>query len=159
MAVEAFKTTELGEDYRKYPVSDHGKLRIQFFTLPATTVAGDANTTIDLCKLPAGRVRILPRQSFISTSAFGSGRTLDVGHLAYDKRDASLGSSVSQEAAVVDALIDGLDVSSAVNGVQFSTALKFDMYSKSGVTIQAKVLGGTIPSGATIAGYITYVYE
>jgi len=154
MAVLALKSTELTDGYRKYPISDHGKLRIQFFTLPAVAVAGDANSTFDLCKLPPGRVRILPRSSYISTSAFGAGRTIDVGHAAYGKQDNS-----ADEAEDIDALIDGLDVSSAVNGVQFSTAIKFDIYSKAGVLIKGIVLGGTIPQNATISGYITYVYE
>lgn len=156
MAVLALTTDELADDYRGHPVNDHGKLRIQYFNLPATTVAGDATTTVDLCELPSGKVRILPALSRLNTSAFGASRTLDVGHREYQKRDDP---SADLEDEDADAFIDGLDVSSAVTGNAFGTGHKFDLYSKGGVTIFATVLGGTIPVGATISGYIVYVYE
>jgi hypothetical protein len=145
----------MGADYRGYPTNDHGKLRIQFFDLPATSVAGDAGTTIDLCKLPFGRQRILPSMSRLKHSAFGSSRTLKVGHLAYSKTDDSI------EGADDDALTPSpIDVSSAGNNVVLSASLlKFDIFSKAGVTIQALVEGGTIPLGATLSGYIVYVSE
>lgn len=157
MAVEAFKSVQLGDDYRAYPVDDHGKLRYQYFNLAATSVAGDANTTIDLCDLPPGRVRLLPNLSRITTSAFGAGRTLDVGHLAYDEKE--IGDADQVEAADPDAFIDGMDVSAAVNAAAFSTVLKFDIFSKAGVRVQATVLGGTIPQGATMSGLLAYLYE
>lgn len=156
MAVEALKTTEQTDPYRGKPVNDHGKLRIQYFNLPATTVAGDANSTIDLCELPFGEIRVIPALSRITHSAFGAGRTLDVGHLEYQKRDDP---SADLEAYDQDAFIDGLDVAAAGAGVAFGTGIDFDIYSKSGVTVQAKVLGGTIPVGATVSGFIVYVYE
>lgn len=158
MAVLALKTTQLGDDYRKRPTEDHGKLRIQAFSLPAVAVAGDANSTIDLCELPPGAVRILPSLSRLYTTAFGAGRTLDVGFRAYTKKDDG-----TQEVEDLDALIDGLDVSGAVNAAPFGTNLatlwKYDVYSKAGVVVTAQVLGGTIPVNATMNGYIVYVYE
>lgn len=156
MAVLQLAVAELAEDYRKYPITDHGKVRFQFFTLPAVAVAGDINTTIDLCDLPPGRVRILPNASRISTSAWGASRTLSIGHLLYDSRDAGQN---SPEAANPTALVNAMDVSSAVNAAAFSTTLKYDIYSKAGVRIQGKVAGGTIPVGATLSGYIAYLYE
>lgn len=156
MAVLALKSDEQADEYRGHPVNDHGKLRLQYFNLPAVEVAGDANTTIELCDLPNGRVRVVPALSRINASAFGAGRTLDVGHREYQKRDDP---SADLEAEDVDAFIDGLDVSGAVTGAAFSTSTKFDMYSKGGVKVFATVLGGTIPVGATISGYIAYTYE
>jgi len=76
MAVEAFKSTELGDDYRGSPQNDHTKVRFQYFNLPATTVAGDANTTIDLCDLPPGQIRVIPELSRLLPSAFGASRVL-----------------------------------------------------------------------------------
>lgn len=156
MAVLELSTDELADDYRGHPVNDHGKLRIQYFNLPATTVAGDATTTVDLCDLPHGRVRLIPTLSRINVSAFGASRTLDVGHREYQKRDDP---SEDLEAESADAFIDGLDVSSAVADQAFGTGSKYDMYSKSGVTLFATVLGGTIPIGATISGFVVYSYE
>lgn len=156
MAVEALKSTEKTAGYRGKPVNDHGKLRIQHFTLPATTVAGDANSTIELCQLPPGEVRILPALSKIEHSAFGAGRTLDVGHRKYQKRGDP---AEDLEAEDPDAFIDGLDVAAAGADVAFGTGLGFDVFSTGGVNVFATVLGDTIPVGATVSGYIVYIHE
>ncbi len=146
---------QLGEDYRRYPIDDHGKLRMQYFSVPALTEAVPANGTIGLFWLPPGRKRLLPGLSRLTASAFGAGRTLDIGHDGYMKRP----STEAPEAADPDALIDGMDVSAAVNGAAWSTVLKFDMYSLDEVLVYATVLGDTMPVGATLAGYLAYLYE
>lgn len=156
MAVLNLKTTEMGDEYRGHPANDHGKLRVQYFDLPATSEAGDANSTVELCKLPHGKVRVIPALSRINHSAFGASRTLDIGHKAYQNRDNSQEDLTAEDA---DAFVDGLDVSGAGAGVAFGTGTKFDLYSKGGVTVFATVLGGTIPAGATLSGFIAYSYE
>jgi hypothetical protein len=145
----------LKEDARRYPVDDHGKLRMQYFKVTALTAALSANDTIALFWLPPGRKRILPNLSRVSHSAFGAGRSLDIGHDAYMKRPAGN----DAEAIDVDAFIDGKDVATAANAAVFSTELKFDMYSLNEVLVYATVLGGTMPVGATLEGYMAYLYE
>jgi len=147
---------QLDEDYRRYPVDDHGKLRFQYFNVAPLAVALAANSTIGLVWLPPGRKRILPHLSRITVSAFGAGRTLDVGHDSYMTRPSG---EATAEAADPDALIDGLDVSAAVNAAVFSTALKFDMYSLDEVLLYATVLGNTMPIGASMSGLVAYLYE
>lgn len=147
---------QLVEGYRRYPVDDHGKLRYQFFSVSALTVAIAANGTIGLVWLPPGRKRILPHLSRITTSAFGAGRTLDLGHDGYMSRPSG---QATAEAADPDALIDGLDVSSAVAAAAFSTSLKYDMYSLDEVLLYATVLGDTMPIGASMSGLVAYLYE
>lgn len=167
MAVLALTADELADDYRGKTINDHGKLRVQYFNIPAVAVAGDATTTLDLCDLPPGPVRIIPELSRIATSAFGAGRTLDVGHRAYVNRDPlMIGAGTEQVAEDADAFIDGLDVSAAVTGTAFGSGLSafgyklsWDLYSKSGVRVFATVLGGTIPVAATVKGFIVYSYE
>lgn len=154
MAVLALTSTQKTDDYRKRPTEDHGKFRIQYFDLPAVAVAGDIGTTIGLCKLPAGQVRVIPHLSRLTTSAWGASRTLSIGHLAYAKRDDG-----TTEAANPTAFVSALDVSSAVTAQALGTALKYDLYSKGGVDIQASVAGGTIPVGATMSGFFVYIYE
>ena len=151
---------QLADGYRRYPIDDHGKLRFQAFSVAALGTALSANDTIGLVWLPPGRKRILSHLSKIKTSAFGAGRTLDLGHDAYLKRPVGVGSG-STEAADPDALIDGLDVSSAVNAVftEPSGDLWFDMYSLDKVLLYATVLGGTMPVGGTMSGLIAYLYE
>lgn len=156
MAVQALKSTETTDGYRSNPNHDHGKVRTQFFDVPATTVAGDATSTVDLCNLPPGRVRVIPELSRITNSAFGAARTLSIGHTAYPSRDPA---AADPEPANPTAFAAALDVSAANNGVALSNVLKYDIYSKAGVLVQATVNVDTIPVGATLSGFIAYVYE
>lgn len=152
------------DGYRKYPIDDHGKLRYQFFSvgvLTPITTAYAANDQIELFKLPPGRKRILPHLSRILYSAFGAGRTIDVGHRAYAARSPA---DAANEAEDVDAFIDGLDVAVAITvPVVWPTpapnALKFDMYSYDEAVVYMTVLGGTMPVNATLSGMCAYLYE
>ena len=157
MAVLALKSIQETPGVRKRPIDDHGKLRFEYFELAPVAVAGDANTTIDLCELPPGAVRILPFMSRIKTSAFGASRTLDIGHRAYAKADYVNGGSDEPENEV--AFVTAKDVSAQVANDAWSTVLKYDVFSKAGVMIFAKVEGGTIPVAATLSGLVAYIYE
>lgn len=157
-AIETFLSTQETPGQRNYPIDDHGKLRFQYFSVPAANVtpAGDADSTALLCKLPPGRVRVLPWLCRVSGGIFGASRTLDIGHLAYQKRDDS---GEALEATNYEAFLANLDVSSAVNAVAFSTVLKYDLYSKQEVQIAARIQGGTWPVNIPISGFIAYIYE
>lgn len=159
MHVDTGKTInaeQLTDGFRRYPVDDHGKLRMQFFNVPALTVAVPQNGTIGLFWLPPGRKRILPGLSRITGSAFGAARTLDIGHDGYAARPSG---TATAEVADPDAFIDGMDVSAAVAGAAWSTVLKYDLYSIDEILVYATVLGGTMPVGATLSGYCAYLYE
>lgn len=159
MAVLALNSTQKDGTTRKRPFDKHGKLRFAYFALPAVAVAADATSTVELCDLPPGAVRILPWLSRISTSAWGASRLLDVGHRGYQKADPFM-STTTDEAESANAFINDLDVSSAVNNVAWSsTVQKYDIYSKAGVTLFATVAGGTIPVAATMSGLVAYIYE
>lgn len=148
------------EGYRKYPIDDHGKARMQFFSvgvLTPITVAYAANDQVELCKLPPGRKRILPRESLIKCSAFGAARTIDLGYRAYSRTWAA---HADLEVEDGDAFIDGLDVSAAITTpVAFNTDIKYDIFSRDEVTLFMTILGGTMPVAATLSGYIKYIYE
>jgi len=146
---------ELAEDYRRYPIDDHGKLRFCYGKVTAAE-ALSANGTMALVTLPPGRVRIIPQLSRITTSAFGASRTLDVGYGAFQDRPSGTADPV---AADPDALIDGLDVSAAVTAGVVGTLLKLDLYSLTGVVVQGTVLGGTFPAAGTVELLIAYLYE
>jgi hypothetical protein len=159
MAVLALKSIQETDGVRKPAYDDHSKVRFQYFEIAPVAVAGDANTTIDLCELPPGPVRVLPWMSRIKTSAFGSSRTLDIGHRAYQVKDPVAG-VYTEEAENETAFVAAKDVSSAVaNDAWSATVLKYDIYSKAGVMIFAKVEGGTIPVAATLSGFVAYLYE
>lgn len=159
MAVLALKSIQETDGVRKTPYDDHSKLRYQYFELAPVAVAGDINTTIDLCELPPGPVRLLPHLSRIKTSAWGASRTLDIGHRAYQVKDPIAG-IYTEEAEAGTAFVAAKDVSAAVaNDAWSATVLKYDMYSKQGIMLFATVKGGTIPVGATLSGFAAYLYE
>lgn len=158
MAVEAFKSTELGDEYRGSPINDHSKVRLQYFNLPAVTVAGDANSTIDLCDLPPGAIRVIPELSRILPSAYGASRVMKIGHRAYQKADAYMNAGATDEAEDDDAFGSAIDVATAVNR-NVGTSLGYSMSSKSGIRVFATVTGGTIPIGGTLKGFLAYTYE
>lgn len=153
MAVLALQSIQVAAT-RGDPRSAHSKVRMDYFEAPAITVAGDINTTMDLCYLPPGNVRVLPYLSNVAVSAWGAARTLNIGHRAYSNEDQS-----PQIAENSSAFAAAIDVSAAAIKPFSTTVLKYDMYSKASIKVFATVLGGTIPVGATLKGLIAYLYE
>lgn len=148
-----YTSTQMADDYRARPTEDHGKLRLAYFKFTATEAGADGST-VDLCKLPAGAVRILPNLSRYNVSALGASRVMDIGHRAYYKDWTD--TEVAEDG---DAFVADDDVSAAVEAAALGTGVKFDVYSTGGVTIFATVTGGTIPIGAVIEGFVAYAYE
>lgn len=134
-----------------------GRIRYQEVTFTQSG-AGDANSLINLVKLPPGKVTLIGNLSFLRFSAFGTGTTLDVGWTAYTN------SSGTAVAADIDGLDDGIDVSAAGTmnlgtntGVTSGDSYTFD--SRDGVVIQGKAIGAGIPDAATIKGFIAYTVD
>ena len=160
MAVTTQKSAEVTNITASPPTmldtsSLHGRLRVAYF-LHTQDGAGDATSTVDLVKLPAGKGRILIRSSWLASSAFGSSRTLDIGYVAHTDNS---GDAVAVD---VDGLLDGLDNSSATAAMLGTGTNALDTYlydSNAPLTIQAVVAGGTIPDTATLEGYIVYVLD
>ena len=136
----------------------HGKIRIARFDY--TQVAeGAVATIIQLVKLPAGRIRLLGRESNMYRSALGTSVTLDVGWAAYTNFS---GTTV---AADPDGLDDGVDVAAAgvarlgsVAAVLAEGEAKV-FESQEGVTITGTIGGEVIPADGVINGYIAYVLD
>ena len=138
------------------PLDLSGKLRIACFNFTQGSAAGDANSTADLVKLPAGKIRIFGALSRVCHSAFGTGRTLDVGYAAYTNQ---AGTAVNADE---DALHSAADVSAAGNFTpsdEMGDDAYLDIESLTGVTIKAKCESATLPVGATLNGYIVYAVE
>jgi hypothetical protein len=138
------------------PYDRAARVRFAFFNF-TQVVAGDANSLMNLVKLPPGRHRILCALSHIKFSAFGTGRTLDVGYVASVDVD---GGAIS---ASIDTVSDGIDVSAAGKtllgtGTNGLSAILLAA-ARDEVKIQAKVLGGTIPDAATLTGWIAYATD
>jgi len=163
MAVTAEKSTQVTNAQASPVVKnapyDLGKHRSFYFSFTQGAAAGDATSTQDLCIIPPGKYRIMKKESYIVCSAFGTSRTLDIGHTGYTDY-----AGVAQ-AASADCILDGGDVSAAaaLNCGAGTNALGTDptilISAATPLTIQAVVAGGTIPAGATITGYITVIAE
>ena len=133
----------------------HGRVRIAFFTHDQDG-AGDAGSSVALCSLPAGKVRVLLSSSNAYCNWTTGGATLDLGWDAYTNTD---GTSV---AADVDGLVDGLNVETA--GYQnfgagtTATGGTYLFESQGGVVIRA-TSPGAIAAGDDLVGYIMYVVD
>lgn len=164
MAVTAEKSTQVTNMEAAPPVrlstrDHHGRVRVAAFEFTQGAAAGDATSTQDLVKLPAGKIRVLKTESLFVCSAFGAARTLDIGTTAFTKSDGTT------QAASADTILDGADVSAAAsvrcgagtNGLGTSPFIDYD--SRDGVVVQAVVAGGTIPAAATVKGFIQYILD
>lgn len=122
----------------------------QFYYKNETGSTLAANSIIQLCTI--GPCHVLPT-SVITTSALGTGRTLDVGTQEYVD---TAGTTVASE---IDAFLDGLDVSSAVSLKPFGEDTASNTYGD-GVTVDgqvdilAKIIGGTFPTNGIVQGII-----
>ena len=161
MAATAQKSTQLSNpdelpEVKNYVRDIGAKVRIAYFDF-VQDGAGDANSTVDLVKVPSGRVRILTSLSHIVVSDLGTGTTMDIGHTGWTKHDGT------SQTAVVDAFADGLDTDGAALTVAPGSASWLNsgliIDSKEGTTIQAKVLGAGIANAETISGWIAYVQD
>ena len=169
MAVTTQNSTEYGNLVAEPPVgipttSGKGVKRIMRFSFTQSG-AGDANSLVNLARLPAGNIRVLLTECFMHSSDFGTGITLDIGWTAYTDAE---GNAVAADA---DAFVDGLDVSTQAATVLWSGEAQgtgsgvtidktFLLSSRAGILVQAIVLGaGGIPDGATLTGFMTYVQD
>lgn len=127
---------------------DSGALRLARFDFTQGAAAGDANSTADLVRLPAGRVRVIGPLSRIAFSALGASRVIDVGHTGYTETDGD--AVTADEDAFATAIAATNAGASALTGEVL-------VDSRAGVLVQAKIEAGTIPAGATLSGYIAYL--
>ena len=137
---------------------DKGKLRTLAFTHDQDG-AGDANSTVTLGKLPAGKVKIIGGLSRFYCNWVTSSQTMDIGWEAYTDLD---GDTV---AADVDGMVDGLDVDSvgyfSMEGNTAATRLlggNHTFESRDGVVIKALAIGALV-DGDDLSGVITYIVD
>ena len=158
-------TTQLSTEYTNATATpivkadttgDKGKLRTLAFTHDQDG-AGDANSTVTLGKLPAGKVKIIGGLSRFYCNWVTGSQTMDIGWEAYTDLN---GDAV---AADVDGMVDGLDVDSvgyfSMEGNTAATKLlggnhKFD--SNDGVIIEIKSVAA-LANDDDVAGVITYI--
>lgn len=165
MAVTNEKSTQVSnEDANPQVKNDkfesNGDIKYLFFSFTQGAAAGDAGSTATLVRIMGGQGKVLPVLSHLKRDAFGAARTLDVGIAAHVDRT---GATV---AAVVDNILDGLDVSAAGSafmgtGTNAQQSIAYDIGGTPGSPARADVVatvgGGTIPAGTKLDGWIAYV--
>lgn len=165
MAVTTQKSTEYTNATATPVVNNstaemHGRVRIAYFTHDQSG-AGDATSSVALCKLPAGKVRLLLGSSFTYVNWTTASATLDLGWDAYTAQDGTT------TAADPNGLIDGLSVEAAglYSGEDLVTALTqatggtMVFESKDGVVIRATSQDTAIVDGDDLVGYLLYVID
>ena len=161
MAVTTQNSTEYAAAEVNYtskldPIDLHGRVRVAYFTHDQSG-AGDATSSVALCKLPAGRVRLLAAQSKAYVNWTTASATLDLGWDAYTDIN---GTAVAADPNGID---DGLDVD-AVGYQTFGTALVAtggtkEFESQEGVVIRATSQDVAIVDGDDLVGALLYVVD
>lgn len=155
MAITTQLSTELTQaagklsENRQYWPAEGGKLRTAHFTFTQSG-NGDDGSSVNLVKLPPGKVRVLPTLSRIVVSALGSSRVMDLGNRAYIASDGKTTVAESLEEYVADR-----DVSAATDS-HFGTDPKKDFFSATGIVVCARIAGGQLDTGETMEGYVMY---
>ena len=140
---------------RNHAVDISGKLRVAYFN-SVQSGAGDAGSTVELARLPKGRIRIFHDLSRIAFSAFGASRTLNVGLEAYTD---IAGDAVAADASALASAVDVSSAGTAKLSEADDIAQNTLVISQGGVSVNATVAGGTIPDAATLDGWIVYACE
>jgi len=134
----------------------HGRVRIAYFTCDQDG-AGDATSSVALCSLPAGKVRVLLSSSNAYVNWTTGSATLDLGWDAYTNTD---GTAVTADP---DGLVNGLNVDTV--GYQnfgagtTATGGTHLFESQSGVVLRATSQDTAIASGDDLVGYMMYVVD
>ena len=136
--------------------SGKGQLFALFFEPPTagSFASGDANSTIALCDLPPGKSRYLVFPSRIYHSAFGTGRTMDIGWDAYTEEDGD--AVVADE----DGLHSAADVSAAGSftpGDEIAVLGSLLFNNRTDVRFRAKVEAAALSAGETLSGYLIFM--
>ncbi len=161
MAVTNEKSDQITNQEATPPVMSgvdtlRGKLKFLRFSFTQGGSAGDILSDAELCKLPAGVVRVFLEKSYIATSAHGTSATLSLGWQEYTDTD---GDTVLTDA---DGLDNDTDTSAAGAYKPVGTVGGDETYlfeSNGGVTLIATITGAVIPAAATIKGYIAYIVD
>ena len=140
------------------PVDHHGRLRVAFFSFLNGAVAGDAGAVIQLCKLPAGRVRLLGRLSSIYHNMTTASNTILIGWAAHTDLDAT---AVAADPNGLDNSID-VEAAGTINvgtvAALLATCGQKLFESQEGVIITLTSVG-IVAAADVLQGHLTYVLD
>jgi hypothetical protein len=162
MAVTAEKgdqitNTEASPTVLEDTTSLHGRMRIAFFS-HTQVAAGDANSTVEVVKLPAGKVRVLFQSSRIEHNWTVATVDMNVGWQAYTDND---GEAVVADPNGLDAAVDvetaGIITPGSAIAAGAGKTMVFN--SLSGVTLELQAVAAGLNIGDTAQGYFVYVVD
>ena len=146
------------------PTEDHGRMRIKYFKHTQSGAGDAATSSVTLCKLPAGKVRMILALSRVYVNWTTSSANIDLGWDAYTS--GASGTEGDTIAADTDGLVDNLPVDSVgyfnfEGGLATTKALggTYVFESQAGVIIRATSQAAALADGDVIAGYIVYVVD
>ena len=137
------------------PTDHHGKLRMARVTY--TQVAnGDAADTLQMCRLPAGRVTVHGLLSNLYINLTTGSMKVEVGWLAYTDLD---GADVAADPNGLDSTLD-VDAVGTFNicSVQVATGSTYTFESDEGVTLEM-TLTTDVAASDSVVGFIAYVAD
>jgi len=159
MAVEALKSKQIiNRDAGVLTDSYEGKGRL--FVLRSSPpvagsyAAGDANSTIHLVHLPAGKYTLLGDLSRVRHSAFATARTLDIGWAAYTTQ-AGVAVAADEDGIHSAADVAAAGVFTPLDELGVSGMKLFD--SRDGVDIVAKVEAAGLGAGETLDAFFVFM--
>ncbi|MCU7888887.1 MAG: hypothetical protein KZQ66_13120 [Candidatus Thiodiazotropha sp. (ex Lucinoma aequizonata)] len=149
-----YKDAYIDGDSKNYTTDMAGRVRIIFFDFEQKG-AGDQGSSFIICKLPAGRVRLLSRSSIIFGTTVTS-NTLTIGWDAYNN------ASNHEVAASVDGVGFSKSAGTAAMGYHLGNNKEGGtklFESQAGVSIRAISKIGAIADTNEIKGYLMYVVD
>ena len=132
----------------------HGRLRVAYFS-HTQSGAGDANSDVEIVRLPPGKIRLLGFLSRVEHNWSVATVDMNVGWGAYTDLD---GNAVAADADGLDAALD-VDVAGAT---PIGSALNADtkvFESQDGVSIKLQAVAAGLADGDTVEGYLVYVQD
>ena len=133
----------------------HGRLRVAYFS-HTQSGAGDANSTVEIVRLPPGKIRLLGALSRIEHNWSVATVDMNVGWAAYTDLD---GAAVAADPNGLDAAID-VDAAGAIAvGSALGTADSKVFESQDGVSIELQAVAAGLADGDTVEGYLVYVQD
>mgnify|MGYP003958286295 CR=1 FL=1 len=132
----------------------HGRLRIAYFD-HTQSGAGDATSSTEVVRLPAGTVRVLGAMCRVDHNWTTASATMDIGWDAYTDLD---GAAVAADSDGIDNGID-VDTTGEVAMGSALTAGTKTFTSQGGVSIRLTSEDTAIADADTASGYVVYVLD
>jgi hypothetical protein len=115
--------------------------------------------SVQLIRLPAGKIRIIETQSFVTVEDTTATTTLSVGHAAYIDGLTGLAVAADVDAFRAAALISGPITAGVFANTVSAAANQHRLNSKAGINLTVSTLVSTMAVSKYVKGHITIILE